>query len=139
MAHLHVTGIDEFSASISKAEKIPAKTMIEILRAMGSVLVVELRRKAAKLGIPIGQMVNSASPNAPRITGDGGRVTVTFKGERHRWNTTTREAEIAFLNNYGKKGQAARPFITQACEDNDSADRVVAAGQAVFDQWIGSL
>ncbi len=139
MAHLHITGIDEFSASISKAEKMPAKVMMDILRAMGAALVSEIRKKAVKYGVPIGPMVNSASPNPPRLSGEGGRINVTFKGSRFRYNTETKETEIAFITNYGKKSEAPRPFISRSTEDNDSTDNVVAAGQAVFDQWIGSL
>ena len=46
----------------------------------------------------------------------------------------TRQAEIAFINEYGKQGQPARPFIGTAM--NRSADRIQDQAEKVIGDWI---
>ena len=48
--------------------------------------------------------------------------------------TKTRNAEIAFVNEYGARGIPARPFIKQGIEkkEKEAFDRA----EAVFDKWL---
>lgn len=46
------------------------------------------------------------------------RAIVSFSGVNRRG---TRNAEVAFLNEYGKRGQPARPANRMALEDNEDA------------------
>ena len=59
---------------------------------------------------------------------------ISFTGTRRRGNTTTRNAEIAFVNEYGKKGQPARPFIGTAMSRNEEA--ITAPAEKVIGDWI---
>lgn len=70
-------------------------------------------------------------------TGNGQRqIALTFKGVRkdkyHKKGT--RNAEIAFVNEYGARGIPARPFIKQGIEkkEKEAFDRA----EAVFDKWL---
>ena len=47
-----------------------------------------------------------------------------------------RVAEIAFINEFGKKNQPARPFISQANESNAGA--AVDAAADVYDRYLSS-
>lgn len=70
----------------------------------------------------------------PKKTDSGGYCEVTFSGSRRRGNTTTRNAEIAFVNEYGKEGQTARPFIRQAGEQY--GDQISDQGEQVLGDWM---
>ena len=63
----------------------------------------------------------------------GGYADVTFSGSRTRSGKSTRNAEIAFINEYGKRSQQARPFVGQAMEQN--ADAIANAGAEVLLEW----
>lgn len=58
---------------------------------------------------------------------------ITFNGKQHG----VRLAEIAFINEYGKRGQPARPFIRTANEKCANAAQLAA--ESVFDNWIESI
>jgi hypothetical protein len=73
---------------------------------------------------------------------DGGKVRqmlLTFTGIRndkyHRRSKEKdrRNAAIAFINEYGSRRQAARPFMSKAVDDKEAA--AVKAGEAVFEKW----
>jgi hypothetical protein len=59
-------------------------------------------------------------------------VDIEFKGESHG----NRNAEIAFVNEYGKKSQPARPFIKTANTISDEPSK--KAGFSVYDDWLKS-
>lgn len=46
------------------------------------------------------------------------KAVLTYEGENARG---TRNAEVAFINEYGKRGQAARPANRSALDDNETA------------------
>ena len=62
---------------------------------------------------------------------------VTFSGTRTRGRTKTRNAEIAFINEYGKRGQAPRPFIRQAAEQG--ADTIAKPGEEIIGDWLEKM
>ena len=68
---------------------------------------------------------------------DGKRVIfVTPTGSRKRGNTVTKNADILFVNEFGKRGKKARPAIRDANEE--SAEATTAAEAAVLDKWMKS-
>ena len=80
-------------------------------------------------------LVDTIKVNKPKLSEDGGTISVTFSGTRKdkKHKTPVRNAEIAFINEYGKKGQAARPFVRTA--NTRAEERIQKAGQAVWDEW----
>ena len=62
------------------------------------------------------------------------RMFVYPQGSRTRGNTTTRNAEIAFINEYGKTGQAARPWITTA--NAQAEEKALDAAEDVYDKFL---
>ena len=65
----------------------------------------------------------------------GGHADVTFSDTRTRGKgKKTRNAEIAFVNEFGKAGQAARPFVKNAVEN--FADEITAPGEKVIGDWL---
>lgn len=136
MATLEVTGISEITESLRKGMEIPESVMDSMLDAMAEIVIKAQERTAATmLGGPYytGGTESAVGPGRKVKLRNGKKMYITFKGSRHRGNTTTRNAEIAFINEYGKKGQPARPFVKKANEQ--SADKSTAAAEAVFHAW----
>lgn len=72
--------------------------------------------------------------NKPKKTDTGGYADVTFSGTRTRNGKQVRNAEIAFLNEYGKKNQAARPFVGEAMTKNE--EQIIRAGAEIIQEWF---
>ncbi len=136
MATLNVTGLEEIMAKMQKGLHIPEGILDSMLDAKGGILIKAQKRNAeTMLAGPhyTGGTAAAVASGKKRKLGDGKEMDIIFKGSRHRGNTTTRNAEIAFINEYGKKGQPGRPFISKANEEN--ADEASAAAEAVFHAW----
>ena len=67
---------------------------------------------------------------------DGRCLSIYPKGTRKRDGRTTRNAEIAFINEYGKRGQPARPAIDAANKKKEK--EAVDAGERVYHQFLDS-
>ena len=77
-----------------------------------------------------GDVAKGASLGKPKKTFDGKCVYVSFKGTAHG----NRVAEIAFINEFGKKNQPPRPFISTANEKH--AEAAVEAAAKVYDEYL---
>jgi hypothetical protein len=64
------------------------------------------------------------------VSKGGATVKIEFKGTQHG----NRLGEIAFINEYGKKSQPARPFIAKAIKDADAAG--AEAAKTVLDAYL---
>lgn len=134
MAGLSVNGLDYLIDAFKNAGDVPEDVTREMLVAMGAQAESCITESAGTHGVPSGPMLASIYSKSPTVTSDGGKVVTTFKGGRTRYNTYTREAEIAFITNYGKKGEPARPFITDVTQKEDP--RISQAGEAVLNAWL---
>jgi len=82
-------------------------------------------------------VANSIKKGKVKLTKDGYRaIYVTAAGSRRRGKTTTRNAEILFVNEYGKKTQRARPAVRDANEE--CADEVAAVALQIYDKFLES-
>lgn len=149
MAEFSFEGLDEFALSLKEVAELPDEVIDEMLNAGADVAAEAQRREALKLGKlggyrNDGQRIDwSAGETARSIkkgrvkVKDGRRVIyVTPVGSRTRGKTTTRNAEIAFLNEFGTKTIRARGFIRKANED--SAAATTAAQLAVYNKFLES-
>lgn len=73
-----------------------------------------------------GGVKEGMTKKTPFSTGNGAEAHITFEGMQHG----SRIGEIAFINEYGKTNQPARPFIQMAIEQEDgnlgkAADKIV--------------
>lgn len=67
-----------------------------------------------------GQTIASLTCKSPVKDSDGYSCTLTYAGTNRKGN---RNGEVAFLNEYGARGHAARPFNRTAITQNESAIR----------------
>lgn len=85
---------------------------------------------------PTGISAKSIQKGKVKKDRDGRSLSVYPRGTRKRGGQTTRNAEIAFINEYGKRGQPARPAIGTANKKKE--EEAVAAGERVYNQFLDS-
>ena len=138
MATLNIAGLSELSTALDKLGNVPWEVTSEALTEMGKVAAAAVKRSGEDMGVRSSKgsvhILDKITTTKPKKTDGGGRADVTFSGSRKRGNTTTQNTEIAFVNEFGKKGQKARPFIRQATEQ--SADAIAAAGEKIIGDWF---
>ena len=138
MASLELEGFEDLEDAFKRISEIPFPVTAEALDGMAEVAAVKIKASGESMGVrdPESQVhvLDKITRTKPKQTENGGRCDVTFRGTRTRGRTRTREAEIAFINEYGKRGQPARPFIRQAAEQG--ADEIAAPGEKIIGDWF---
>lgn len=135
MAMMQTSGFDEYAFNFAELATLPNEVMREMLEAEGEVIKRAQASTAESMlqgpyyagGVAAGIKVGKYKRNAGNAT-----MYVTFEGTQHG----NRVAEIAFVNEFGKRGQPARPFIRTANEAH--ADEAVDAAAKVYDQYLAS-
>lgn len=145
MAKVEFKGIDEVELSFKELAALPDELIDEMLNARADVIVEAQRAEARKLGkeyrnkgqakdYSTGLTARSIQKGKVKVK-DGQRVLyITPVGSRKRGKTVTRNAEIAFLNEFGTKTIQARHFLRKANEQ--SADAATAAEFEVYSQYL---
>ena len=138
MAKLEISGMDDLNAAFGRIKAIPHDVTSRALASMADIAAREIRLSGESMGVRDPEsdvhILDRIKPRKPKKTAEGGYEMISFTGTRRRGNTTTRNAEIAFVNEYGKQGQPARPFIGTAM--NRSADRIQDQAEKVIGDWI---
>lgn len=138
MASLELMGFEDLNDVFKQIADIPEDVTINALEAMGDVAKEKIKGMGESKGIrdpeSSAHILDNISRAKPKATDSGGYVNITFKGSRTRGNTTTRNAEIAFINEYGKRGQPARPFIGPALDQNEEA--IMSPGEDIIGDWL---
>lgn len=135
MARLDLSGYDELLRAFERIEEMPEEVLDKTLTAMEEVAAEKIRASGKAFGIYDSEsnvhVLENIKMNKPKKTETGGYADITFSGTRTRHGKSTRNAEIAFINEYGKRNQTARPFVGEAM--NKNADAIAEAGMAVLD------
>jgi len=136
MAKLEVNGFDALMDDFMALASLPDSVTDGILDAEADV-IVEAQRKTM-----------AAMWKGPYSTGDTARAvkkTRVHKGSNSKYITVypqgrnrrgERHAAVAFINEYGRKGQPGRPAIRTANEQ--AADRAVDAGEKIYHAFLDS-
>lgn len=135
MAEFDVSGLDDLMLSLQDVADLPEAVQDAMLDAQADV-VLQAQQSAAQAIADTGQTARSLRKSKPRTRKGVRSISITFAGSRKRGDTTTRNAEIAFVNEYGKKGVPARNFIRKANEQSAAASTQAAA--SVYDQYLQS-
>lgn len=137
MAQLSCSGLEEFALSMEEVAAIPEEIVEEMISAQADVVVTAQKAKAVAYGVrDTGFTEKSIKKGKPKVKNGVKCLYVTPAGTRKRGKGRARNAEIAFVNEYGTKRQAARPFIRDANEE--SAEETTQAGFKIYDQWLKS-
>ena len=138
MGKIEFDGFAETLLSFEEIAELPTSVLDQMLDAEAQIVMRQQASVARSYGlVDTGQMVNSITCTSPKDTADGGRTCNVYpQGSRTRGKTTTRNASIAFYNEYGVKGRPGKPWMETAnaqCEDEARA-----AAEEVFNSYIGS-
>lgn len=136
MAKLEVNGFDALMGDFMALATLPDSVTDGILEAEADVVVEAQKKTMAEMWK--GPYSTGDTARAVRKTkvrkGSGGKYISIYpqgrnrKGERH--------AAVAFINEYGKRGQPGRPAIQTA--NVKAADTAVAAGEKVYNNFLDS-
>lgn len=140
MAKVEFKGIDELMLSLQEVAALPDEVIDAMLDARADVVVTAQRESAQRMLTgphATGATARSIKKGKPKLR-DGQRVLyVTPTGSRKRGRAkAVRNAEIAYENEYGKKGVPARNFIRTANET--CADAATAAEFEVYSRYLES-
>ena len=135
MAEFKAVGLDELALSLREIAEIPEDIQDEMLRSQGDIVAQAQRESAQRYGIQrTGTLIRSIKPGKVKLDKHGNRVLyVTPVGSRVRGGKKTTNTEIAFLNEYGTRGQRARPFMRDANER--SAEAATQAAADIYYRW----
>lgn len=139
MASFEVYGFDGLYDALRRITDMPDSVKTEALDKMAEVAADKIRAQGESMGVRDPEssehiLDKISTSSKAKMTDTGGYKMISFKGSRRRGKTTTRNAEIAFVNEYGKRGQAARPFIGTAMNTGEEA--ITEQAEKVIGAWI---
>lgn len=134
MARLEVDGLGALIGDLEALAELPDSVTEGILNAQADVIQPEQQRAAKEMltgPYTTGKTGRSIKRTRVKKTSTGKSLSIYPQGKREGGKTA---AEVAFLNEYGKKGQPARPFIRTANER--AGDRAAQAGEKVYHDFL---
>jgi len=145
MASFDFSGIEELMAGLHEISALSDDTGEQVLLAEGGVggkttlrgASVEKAQKQTGLAMGVhrtGVTLDSISHGKLKKTANGGRALYVYP--RGVNSKGIRNAEVAFINEFGKTNQKARPFIKTANET--CADEAVDAAAKVYASYLAS-
>ena len=134
MATLEAVGLDELMLSMTEIAEIPDSVQDAMLNAQADIVVNAQKSSAVAYGVrKTGITLGAIKKGNVKNTKSGKTIYVYPRGTNADGN---RNGEVAFINEYGKKNQTARPFIKDANEKSASA--TTAAAMKIYDAWLKS-
>lgn len=141
MASLELEGFEDLATSLQRFAAIPEEELKRMVVNMAETALPKIKSKGEALGVrdPMSDVhiLDKMKIGKFKKTLTGGYVDITFSGTRMRNETRTRNAEIAFVNEYGKRSQRARPFIGLALTENE--DEILAQADEAFGDWADDV
>lgn len=141
MAQLEVNGLDGLLEGLEALAGLPDSVADGILGAEADVIVQAQREEIGRQWKgPYSEGISAGAVKKGKVKeGQAGRsITVSPQGSRKRGGKSVRNAEIAFINEYGAPGRgiAARPAIAAA--NAKAEEEAVEAGERVFNAYLES-
>lgn len=135
MATFSFAGVGDLMLSMQQIAEIPEDVQAEMLNTEADIVLNAIKSKGEAYGVHrTGETLAHIRKGKVKRDKDGNLcVYITFNGKNAKG---TRYAEIAFINNYGKKNQAARPFFTDGIAASE--DQAAKKADAVYDEWLQS-
>lgn len=134
MAKFEVNGLDALIGDLEAIAKLPDSVGEDILNAEADIVEAEQRKTARDMlkgPYTTGKTESSIKRTKVKKTASGKALTIYPQGTRGKGK---RAAEVAFINEYGKRGQPARPFIRVA---NERAEpKAAKAGEKVYGDFL---
>ena len=140
MASIEFDDLPGLMLDMEQLANMPDSVISEMLDSQANILVEAQKKKARAYGVvDTGEMIDSITKGKRKKLLDGQEISVYPQGSRTRGRykkSTTRNAEIAFVNEYGKRGQRARPFVRDA--NAESEPKMEKSAFTVYDNYLKS-
>lgn len=141
MATFRITGVDALLDDLRTLECLPNEVVDDILNAQADVLVRAQRAEIQRQwNGPYSIRISARSIKKNNKINRAGNpyIDVYPQGERKRAGKKTRNAEIAFLNEYGAPDREieSRPALRDAIVK--AGDRIMKAGEKVYHAYLDS-
>ncbi|GHU92946.1 hypothetical protein FACS1894208_01240 [Clostridia bacterium] len=135
MARLTTDGLSGIFEGLDSLARFPSSVIDDMLNEQADILVTEQNKTGRSMGVHrTGVTLESIKKGKVKRYSDGNSVIyVTPEGENKDGN---RNAEVAFVNEYGKIGRPPRPFIRTANEN--AAPKMTEAAQRILDDYVSS-
>jgi hypothetical protein len=141
MGSLKSNGIDSLSLDLSELAYLPDRVVADMLHAEADVILSAQRSEIEsrwKGPYSLGISAKSIRKGSVKKGKDGYSISIYPQGSRKRGKKTVRNAEIAFINEYGapKRNIRARPALKSAIARKE--DEAAAAGEKVYQAYLDS-
>lgn len=141
MGSLKSDGIDSLSLDLSELAYLPDRVVADMLQAEADVILSAQRSEIEsrwKGPYSLGISAKSIRKGSVKKGKDGYSISIYPQGSRKRGKKTVRNAEIAFINEYGapKRNIRARPALKSAIARKE--DEAAAAGEKVYQAYLDS-
>ena len=141
MGNLKTDGIDSLSLDLSELAYLPDRVVADMLQAEADVILSAQRSEIEsrwKGPYSLGISAKSIRKGSVKKGKDGYSISIYPQGSRKRGKKTVRNAEIAFINEYGapKRNIRARPALKSAIARKE--DEAAAAGEKVYQAYLDS-
>lgn len=141
MGGISVSGLDGLMDDLAELARLPDGVVDDILNAEADVIAdaqqSEIQRQW-RGPYSLGISARAIKKGKVKKNRDGRSLSIYPQGTRKRGGKSTRNAEIAFINEYGAPGRgiAARPAIGTATAKNEQA--AVEAGERAYHAYLDS-
>lgn len=141
MAHIEISGLGELMADLDELAGLPDSVVEDMLDAGADVLAQAQRseiRARWKGPYSLGISAESVKKGKVKRERAGSSITVYPRGTRERDGKSVRNAEIAFINEFGARGRhiAPRPAIDTANKKKEK--EAVEAEERVYHAYLDS-
>ena len=138
MVTLNFEGLDELMTAFEHISQVPDDVLFKALTEMEDIAANEIKSSGEKYGIRDPEsnehILDKIKKDKPKRTKDGVSARISFSGTRQRGNKRVSNGYIAFLQEYGKRNQQARPFASEAMDRN--SEKIVKVGAKIITDWI---
>ncbi len=136
MARFDTNGLDRLVLDLTELANIPEDTLSQMLNEEADIIAAGQKEMAYTMGVFDTGATQAAIVKGPvKKTRYGDRCIYVYpRGEVTRNGRTYRLAERAFINEFGRRGQPARPFIAEA--NNKYIGTAVNAAVEILDAYI---
>lgn len=141
MARMELDGLGGLMDNLAELAVLPEKVMDDMLNSEADVIAEAQRaeiQRQWKGPYSMGISAKSVKKGKARKTQDGRSISIYPQGTRKRGKKRVRNAEIAFINEYGALGRGIAPRPAIAAANTKAEQRAVEAGEKVYHAYLDS-
>lgn len=141
MARMEINGIDGLMDNLAELALLPDNMAEDVLNAEADVLVPAQRAEIqARWRGPYSQGISAKAVKKGSVkrSGNGHSISICPKGSRKRGRKRVRNADIAFINEYGAPGRGIVPRPAIGTANARTEQRAVEAGERVYHTYLNS-